>query len=124
MAKKKSLVVDLMESEEYLAIKESLMDELKKRGLMVPHYVDKVNEYMMLWIHLRLAADNVDARGVYTRYSNGATQKGTTENKSLSAEIRISAQMLSIWKALGFDKTAAVAAAAVPPTSGGEDDEL
>ena len=86
----------------YREIRDNMRDSLETRGLIGAHYTDKVDEYMRLWCHLQMLQDDVDERGVFVTYSNGATQKGTTENKSLTAEVRVSGQMLSIWTALGF----------------------
>lgn len=111
-------------SKEFKAIRKDLMDDLNTRGLLGAHYEDKVNEYMRLWCHLQMLAEDIDTRGVFIEYSNGATQRGTTENKSLSAEVRVSGQMLSIWNALGFKDAALNNGSTVNPTGGEEDDEL
>lgn len=105
---------------EYQELKQDLLDDLQSRGLVSRQYSDKVNEYMNLWCWLQMLNDDVVNRGVFIEYSNGATQKGTTENKSLAAGVRVSSQMLNIWSALGFREQATNS----KPQAGGEDDEL
>lgn len=104
----------------YRDLKRDMLDDLESRGLVERQYVDKVEEYMDLWCWLKMLNEDVVTRGVFVEYSNGATQKGTTENKSLSIATRVSSQMLNIWAALGFREQATSS----KPQSGGEDDEL
>lgn len=108
-------------SKEYTALKKDLLEDLESRGLIGKQYTDKVEEYMDLWCILKMLNEDVLKRGVFVEYSNGATQKGTTENKSLSNAVRVSSQMLNIWSALGF-REQAVKIANGPV--GGEDDDL
>lgn len=106
---------------EYTALKKDMLDDLEARGLIGRQYTDKVQEYMNLWCWLKMLNEDVITRGVYVEYSNGATQKGTTDNKSLTIATRVSSQMLNIWAALGFREQAVSAAG---KQSGGEDDDL
>ena len=112
--KRKNPVNPWAETEKYKELKKDMLDDLDARGLVGRQYVDKVEEYLNLWCWLQMLNEDVVARGVYVEYSNGATQKGTTDNKSLTIATRVSSQMLAIWTALGFREQAA----------GGEDDEL
>lgn len=95
-----------------------LLDDLTARGLISKPYLDKVSEYMSLWCLKRMLEEDITMRGVYVEYQNGATQKGTTDNKSVEKLVRVSAQMLSIWTALGFKEQAANSKPGV------DDDEL
>lgn len=105
---------------EYRQLKKDMLEDLEARGLVGTQYTSKVEEYMQLWCILKMLTEDVLKRGVSVEYSNGATQKGTTDNKSLSAATRVSSQMLNIWAALGFREQATTS----KPLSGGEDDEL
>lgn len=105
---------------DYKRLKKDLLDDLEARGLVGTQYSSKVDEYMQLWSILQMLTEDVAIRGVVVEYSNGATQKGVTDNKSLSAATRVSAQMLNIWTALGFKEQATSS----KPQTGGEDDEL
>ena len=109
-----------LESEACKRLKQDMLDDLEVRGLVGTQYTDKVEEYINLWSWLQMLNDDVVTRGVYVEYQNGANQKGTTENKSLTIATRVSAQMLNIWAALGFREQANSA----KPQNGGEDDEL
>ena len=97
-----------------------MLDDLQDRGLVGTQYTDKVEEYMRLWCWLRMLDEDIKKRGVFIEYQNGATQKGMTDNKSLTIATRVSAQMLSIWSALGFRDQAVSS----KPLTGGEDDVL
>lgn len=109
---------DWTTDEAYLELKEDLLDDLEARGLLGKKYTDKVEEYMSLWCWLKMLNADIAKRGVSVTYTNGATQKGTTENKSLSIATRVSAQMLNIWAALGFREQAISA-----KTVGGDEDD-
>ena len=98
---------------EYVELKNDMLDDLDTRGLVGRQYTN-------LWCWLKMLNEDVVTRGVYVEYSNGATQKGTTDNKSLTIATRVSAQMLNIWTALGFREQATSSR----PQTGGEDDEL
>ena len=104
----------------YKELKKDMLDDLDMRGLIGKQYTDKVDEYMNLWCWLKMLNEDVVSRGVYVEYSNGATQKGTTDNKSLTIATKVSSQMLNIWAALGFREQATNS----KPQLGGEDDEL
>ena len=118
--KSKKTVSKYARTKEYRDLKRDMLDDLETRGLVGKQYVDKVEEYMDLWCWLKMLNEDVVTRGVFVEYSNGATQKGTTENKSLTIATRVSSQMLNIWSALGFREQATSS----KPQSGGEDDEL
>lgn len=120
MAKAKNPASKWTGTDEYKALKADMLDDLEARGLVGRQYVDKVEEYMKLWCWLQMLNEDIVERGVYIEYSNGATQKGTTDNKSLMTATRVSSQMLAIFTALGFRDQAVKSRAPV----GGEDDEL
>lgn len=97
-----------------------MLDDLEVRGLVGKHFTDKVEEYMSLWCLFQMLNEDIAKRGVLVEYSNGATQKGVTDNKSVSMLTRVSAQMLNIFTALGFKDLAANS----KPQALGDDDEL
>ena len=103
----------------YRDLKKDMLDDLSARGLVSRQYTDKVEEYMDLWCMRQMLTEDVQKRGVFVEYMNGANQFGTTDNKSVGMITRVSAQMLSIWAALGFRDSAVNAKAGA-----GEDDEL
>lgn len=112
--------VDWTRKKEYRQLKKEMLADLAERGLVSRPYSDKVAEYMDLWVLKQELMLDIKKRGVCISYQNGANQMGTTENKSMSALVRVSHQMLAIWSALGFkDK-----ANAKGQVFGGEIDEL
>ena len=86
----------------YKQLKEAMLEDLRRRGLDGPQYTSKVKEYMQLWCWLQDANAAVKEYGALIPYQNGAAQHGLTGNKAVSDGLRISAQMLSHWTALGF----------------------
>ena len=86
----------------YKQLKEAMLEDLRRRGLDGPQYTSKVKEYMQLWCWLQDANAAVKEYGALIPYQNGAAQHGLTGNKAVSDGLRISAQMLSVWTALGF----------------------
>ena len=86
----------------YKQLKEAMLEDLRRRGLDGPQYTSKVKEYMQLWCWLQDANAAVKEYGALIPYQNGTAQHGLTGNKAVSDGLRISAQMLSIWTALGF----------------------
>lgn len=112
---------DWTKTKAYRELKQEMLDDLEVRGLISRPYIDKVEEYMELWVQLKMLNEDIKKRGVSIEYQNGENQKGTTDNKSLGIAIRVSAQMLNIFSALGFRDQAVKAKA---DSTGGEDDEL
>lgn len=108
-----------MRKAEYKELKQDMLDDLDARGLMGKHFTDKVEEYMSLWCLFQMLNEDISKRGAVVEYSNGATQKGVTDNKSVAMLTRVSGQMLNIFNALGFKDLAANAKPQV-----GDDDEL
>lgn len=108
-------------TKQYKELKQEMLDDLESRGLISRPYIDKVEEYMELWTQLKMLNEDIRKRGVSIEYQNGENQKGTTDNKSLGIAIRVSAQMLNIFSALGF-RDQAIKAKSEP--DGGEEDEL
>ena len=107
MAKKNiGLCMLYAKTKEFIQLKTELVDDLQARGIISRPYLDKVEEYMSLWCLERMLEEDIAERGVYVEYQNGATQKGTTDNKSVEKLVRVSSQMLNIWSALGFKEQA------------------
>ena len=104
----------------YKALDKALRDDLEARGLIGPQFEDQVDMYMLLWVTKRELQADIKERGVSVPYQNGATQKGFTDNKSVDKLIRVSAQMLQIWSALGYKEQAN----SEPNPGDGEDDDL
>ena len=104
----------------YKDLDAALRDDLEARGLVGAQYEDQVDMYMTLWITKQELRTDIKERGVTVAYQNGASQRGYTDNKSVDKLIRVSAQMLQIWTALGYKEMAN----SENNPGDGEDDEL
>lgn len=115
----KTVTKDLTRSKAYRELRQSLLEDLRVAGLERLPYTDLVGQYMTLWVQLQQLNQDVAERGVYIEYQNGSTQKGITDNKSLSSALRVGARMDDILKALGYMNQASRAGA----SSGSEDND-
>lgn len=122
-AKKPEKKKNWSKTREYRELRKDMLDDLEVRGLLGPKYTDKVAEYMSLWRTRKLLEEDIERRGVYVIYQNGEKQKGVTDNKSILMLTRVSAQMQSIWTALGF-REPAIGGAMNGRSDGEEDDDL
>lgn len=113
---------DWSKTQAYKTLRKDMLDDLDARGLVGSQFRDKVDEYMSLWCVLQQLKADIMEHGVTLSYKNGANQFGITDNKSVAAITRVSAQMLQIWTALGFRSQATAANA--PPAQDAEEDEL
>lgn len=96
-------------------LRQSLMDDLKARGLETKVYQDKVEEYMDFWLRRKELQEDIAQRGLTVVDERGRM----TENRSVSLEIQASRQMLAIFTALGFKDSAARCG-----TGQGDEDDL
>ncbi len=100
-------------TKQYQALRQSMLDSLKARGLVEKVYTDKVTEYLDFWVRRQELQADVAERGLTVTDERGRT----TENRSVSLEIQVSRQMLAIFTALGFKEEAGKAG------GGAEDDD-
>lgn len=89
---------DYRKTKKFKDIRQSMLDSLEARGLSTKVHTDKVDEYMDLWARRCELRDDVAKRGLSVTDERGRV----TENRSVSLEIQVSRQMLSIFTALGF----------------------
>ena len=80
-------------------LKKTMLDNLQARGLVDPVYVDKVTEYIDLWMRRQALKEDIEERGVTVLDEKRGVM---TENRSVSLEVQVSRQMLAIYGALGF----------------------
>ena len=98
------------------ALQRSMLASLEARGLTEQIYADMVGDYMELWwTRAELEAD-IQERGVLIWDGKRGLN---VENCSVSARVRVSAQMAKLYKALGCQELATKNQA-----PDGEDDEL
>lgn len=80
------------------ALRKSMMASLEERGLTGQIYADMVGDYIELWWHRAALEADIKARGVTVMDVKRGLQ---VENCSVSARVRVSAQMGKIYKDLG-----------------------
>ncbi len=108
-------VTDWRKTKRYAELKASMLDDLEARGLLGKTYTDKVDEYLDFWCRRQELQADVAERGLTVIDDRGRL----SENRSVSLEIQVARQMLSLWTALGFKD-----AASKSDAPGGFDDEL
>lgn len=97
-------------------LRKSMEASLLARGLTEQVYADTVHDYLELWwTRQELEADIRERGPVIMDEKRGLP----VENCSVSARVRVSAQMLKMFKSLGFQELAVKNQA-----PDGEDDEL
>ncbi len=80
------------------ALRKSMTASLEERGLTGQIYADLVGDYIELWWHRAALEADIKARGVTVM----DVKRGLpVENCSVSARVRVSAQMGKIYKDLG-----------------------
>lgn len=89
---------NIRKSKEYKKLDRALRKSLKDRGLTAPMYQDKAQEYMDFWARRQELKADIAARGLTVTDDRGRQ----SENRSVSLEIQVSRQMLTLWNALGF----------------------
>lgn len=83
-------------------IKNDLLDQLERNGVVGEFYVDLINDYMALWdVKNKLIAD-IETKGVSIKYQNGENQWGYKKNDSVGELQRTNNQMLRILEHLGL----------------------
>lgn len=85
-------------SKDFGELKDSLRESLERRGLTERVYADKLEEYMDFWCRRQELKEDIAIRGLTVMDDRGRM----SENRSISLEIQVSRQMLTIFTALGF----------------------
>lgn len=96
---------------EYKKLARALAKSLKDRGLTSAVYRDKAQEYLDFWVRRQELKEDIRLRGLTVTDDRGRQ----SENRSVSLEVQVSRQMLTLWNALGFK---------AEDLSVGDDDEL
>lgn len=92
-------------------VKIGLLDQMARRQVTQPHYLDMVSDYMSLWdTKTKLVAD-IKSRGVTVTSASGA---GLRKNDSITELVKVNGQMLKILDSLGLE----------PEPEEGLDDEM
>lgn len=101
-------------SKDFGILRHSLKESLERRGLTERVYYDKLEEYMDFWVRRQELKEDIAIRGLTVMDDRGRM----SENRSISLEIQVSRQMLTIFTALGFK------ADEKGLNTGGDDDDL
>ncbi len=91
-----------LESKLYEEIKNDLIDQLDRNGILGKYYIDLVNDYMDLWVTKCLLVDDIQKRGVNIKYNNGGGQIGYRKNDNIDQRIKVNAQMLKLLSEIGI----------------------
>lgn len=108
------MATDISRTKAYKELEQSLLENLKARGLDCALYEDKVHEYMDFWkLHKELQQD-IQERGMVVFDDRNRP----SENRSISLDIQVSRQMLALFTAMGFKPEDLIGA------NGDDDDDL
>jgi phage terminase small subunit len=83
-------------------IRQDLIDQLERNGVVGQHYLDLIEDYMALWSVKRALLADIKKRGVAVEYQNGENQWGVKKNDSVSELVKVNAQMLKVLGELGL----------------------
>lgn len=101
-------------------VKDSILAALVAKGMDSPYFLDLVEDYMDLWdIKTKLRKD-LQERGPFVEWQNGANQKGLRKNDSVVEYPKISKRMTDILRQLEIDCRIEID---VPPQKEGEVDD-
>ena len=84
-------------------LKQAMLDDLEARGLLNDVYRDLVEQYMDLWATRKKLRADIKKRGVVVEDPKRLMM---VENRSVSMEAQVAAQMLRLYKAWGFQDLA------------------
>lgn len=83
-------------SKDYRNIRNDLIEQLKRRGALIPVFVNLIDDYMALYELQQLLIADIAQNGIRIRYDNGGGQCGEKDNPSIQQRVRVNAQMLKL----------------------------
>lgn len=83
-------------------ITESLLGQLRDRGLMDEHYRDLVADYVKYWAIARKLQTDINKRGCKVEKRDSRGQLQTVNNESIDQLLKVHSSMLRILEALGL----------------------
>ena len=83
-------------------IRNDLVDQLERNGVIGNQYQDLIDDYMALWGVKNNLIMDIRARGVSVPWNNGGAQSGFKKNESIAELNKTNAQMLKILNELGL----------------------
>lgn len=103
--------MDIRRTKAFRNLRKALMDSLERRGLLREPFTDKAEEYLDFWVRRQELKADIAERGLTVTDDRGRQ----SENRSVSLEVQVSRQMLTLWNTLGFK---------AEDLAEGDDDEL
>jgi ribosomal protein S19E (S16A) len=94
-------------------IKRDLLQQLEDKGIVGKHYIDLIDDYMVLFDLKNELAKKIKELGAMVEWQNGQHQKGYKKNDAVSELPKVNKQMLFLLKELGLQAT---------PVEGDDDD--
>ena len=77
-------------------IKQDLLDQIERMGIIGNHYLDLIEDYINFYdIKIELVKD-IKERGVSIKYQHGQNQWGYKKNESVAELNRVNTQMMKI----------------------------
>ena len=77
-------------------LKTDLINQLKNKDALNAYTEDLVNQYIFMWGTVQKLQQDIDDRGVITKYQNGKDQWGHKKNDSVQEMTKVNNQMLKI----------------------------
>ena len=84
-------------------IRQDLLDQLERNGVVGEQYIDLVDAYMHLWDTFHELTDDIEEKGVSIKWQNGENQFGYKKNDSVAERNKTVNQMLKVLKQLGLE---------------------
>lgn len=100
------VITDLKKSEQYVKVKESLVNQISDAsGNIAEYYLDMIENYMALWTTAKALQLDIEKRGVTIKWDNGGGQKGVKKNDSIAELNKTIQQMTKLLESLGLKLT-------------------
>ena len=100
------VIMDLKKSEQYVKVKESLVNQISDAsGNIAEYYLDMIENYMALWTTAKALQLDIEKRGVTIKWDNGGGQKGVKKNDSIAELNKTIQQMTKLLESLGLKPT-------------------
>ena len=81
-------------------IKQDLLDQLDRNGMIGAYYADMVNDYMTLWDVAKALTRDIEERGVNVETELADGRRKIAKNESVGELLKTNAQMLKILDSL------------------------
>ena len=86
----------LRKTAKYKKLKEDLIKQIVDKNNDTPVFRDMINQYMDLWLISEMLKEDIEERGVNTRYDNGGGQTGFKRNDSVNELNKVVTTMMKL----------------------------